>query len=79
MVTLDRIRAVYSNTFFCQVGKWGYTLSESEAQSLGLLPVTKSSDSKVISNKDNKDNKDNSKASNKATKTTKAKTTKKQL
>lgn len=76
MVTLDRIRAVYSNTFFCQVGKWGYTLSESEAQSLGLLPVTKSSDSKVISNKDNKDN---SKASNKATKTTKAKTTKKQL
>lgn len=36
-MTLDRIREECSNTFFCQVSKWGKDLSEQEAISLGLL------------------------------------------
>lgn len=33
---LDRIHEAYSNTFFCQLSKWGSTLSIEEAKSLGL-------------------------------------------
>lgn len=39
-MTLDRIHEAYSNTFFCQLSKWGSTLSLEEAKSLGL-PVDK--------------------------------------
>lgn len=35
-MTLDRIHEAYSNTFFCQLSKWGSTLSLEEAKSLGL-------------------------------------------
>lgn len=35
-MTLDRIHEAYSNTFFCQLSKWGSTLSIEEAKSLGL-------------------------------------------
>lgn len=43
-MTLDRIHEAYSNTFFCQLSKWGSTLSLEEAKSLGLpvdVPVDK--------------------------------------
>lgn len=43
-MTLDRIHKAYSNTFFCQLSKWGSALSLVEAKSLGLpvgLPVDK--------------------------------------
>lgn len=33
---LDRIHEVYSNTFFCQLSKWGSALSFEEAKALGL-------------------------------------------
>lgn len=42
-MTLDRIHKAYSNTFFCQLSKWGSTLSLEEAKSLGL-PVDVSVD-----------------------------------
>ena len=42
-MTLDRIHEAYSNTFFCQLSKWGSTLSIEEAKSLGL-PVDVSVD-----------------------------------
>lgn len=42
-MTLDRIHEAYSNTFFCQLSKWGSTLSLEEAKSLGL-PVDVSVD-----------------------------------
>lgn len=35
-MTLDRIHEAYSNTFFCQLSKWGSTLSLEEAKALGL-------------------------------------------
>lgn len=35
-MTLDRIHEAYSNTFFCQLSKWGSTLSFEEAKALGL-------------------------------------------
>ena len=35
-MTLDRIHEAYSNTFFCQLSKWGSTISIEEAKSLGL-------------------------------------------
>ena len=35
-MTLDRIHEAYSNTFFCQLGKWGSTLTIDEAKALGL-------------------------------------------
>lgn len=35
-MTLDRIHEAYSNTFFCQLSKWGSTLSIEEAKALGL-------------------------------------------
>lgn len=38
-MTLDRIRNDYSNTYFCQVSKWGKDLNEDEAIKLGLIPV----------------------------------------
>lgn len=36
-MTLDRIRSDYSNTYFCQVSKWGKDLTEDEAIKLGLI------------------------------------------
>lgn len=36
-VTLDRIHNDYSNTYFCQVSKWGKDLTEDEAIKLGLI------------------------------------------
>lgn len=36
-MTLDRIRNDYSNTYFCQVSKWGKDLNEDEAIKLGLI------------------------------------------
>lgn len=39
-VTLDRIHNDYSNTYFCQVSKWGKDLNEDEAIKLGLIPKT---------------------------------------
>ncbi len=38
-MTLDRIHEECSNTFFCQVSKWGRDLNEEEAIKLGLLPA----------------------------------------
>lgn len=38
-VTLDRIHNDYSNTYFCQVSKWGKDLNEDEAIKLGLIPA----------------------------------------
>lgn len=35
-MTLDRIHEAYSNTFFCQLSKWGSTISIEEAKVLGL-------------------------------------------
>lgn len=35
-MTLDRIHEAYSNTFFCQLSKWGSSLSYEEAKALGL-------------------------------------------
>lgn len=35
-MTLDRIHEAYSNTFFCQLSKWGSTISIEEAKILGL-------------------------------------------
>ena len=35
-MTLDRIHEAYSNTFFCQLSKWGSTISIKEAKDLGL-------------------------------------------
>lgn len=35
-MTLDRIHEAYSNTFFCQLSKWGNALSFEEAKALGL-------------------------------------------
>lgn len=35
-MTLDRIHEAYSNTFFCQLSKWGSTLSLEEAKKIGL-------------------------------------------
>lgn len=35
-MTLDRIHEAYSNTFFCQLSKWGGTISIDEAKALGL-------------------------------------------
>lgn len=35
-MTLDRIHEAYSNTFFCQLSKWGNTISVEEAKALGL-------------------------------------------
>lgn len=35
-MTLDRIHEAYSNTFFCQLSKWGSALSLEEAKALGL-------------------------------------------
>lgn len=43
-MTLDRIHEAYSNTFFCQLSKWGSSLSYEEAKDLGLpvdVPVDK--------------------------------------
>ena len=40
-MTLDRIHEAYSNTFFCQLSKWGSTLSLEEAKALGL-PIDES-------------------------------------
>lgn len=43
-MTLDRIHEAYSNTFFCQLSKWGSTISIEEAKALGLpvdVPVDK--------------------------------------
>lgn len=37
VMTLDRIRNDYSNTYFCQVSKWGKDLNEDEAVKLGLI------------------------------------------
>lgn len=42
-MTLDRIRNDYSNTYFCQVSKWGKDLNEDEAIKLGLIPKTATS------------------------------------
>ena len=36
-MTLDRIHNDYSNTYFCQVSKWGKDLSEEDAVKVGLL------------------------------------------
>lgn len=36
-MTLDRIHKNYSNTYFCQVSKWGKDLSEEDAVKVGLL------------------------------------------
>lgn len=36
-MTLDRIHNDYSNTYFCQVSKWGKDLSEEDAIKVGLL------------------------------------------
>lgn len=62
-MTIDRIRYVYSNTFFCQIGKWGRSLSEAEAKLLGLPLSTNKDSSKVSSN--NKINNKNNKKKNK--------------
>lgn len=35
-MTLDRIHKAYSNTFFCQLSKWGSALTIEEAKTLGL-------------------------------------------
>lgn len=35
-MTLDRIHEAYSNTFFCQLSKWGSALTIEEAKTLGL-------------------------------------------
>lgn len=35
-MTLDRIHEAYSNTFFCQLSKWGSALSLGEAKKIGL-------------------------------------------
>ena len=35
-MTLDRIHEAYSNTFFCQLSKWGSTITIEEAKNLGL-------------------------------------------
>ena len=35
-MTLDRIHKAYSNTFFCQLSKWGSALTLEEAKTLGL-------------------------------------------
>ena len=35
-MTLDRINEAYSNTFFCQLSKWGSSLTIEEAKALGL-------------------------------------------
>lgn len=35
-MTLDRIHEAYSNTFFCQLSKWGSTITLEEAKKLGL-------------------------------------------
>ena len=35
-MTLDRIHEAYSNTFFCQLSKWGSALTLEEAKTLGL-------------------------------------------
>lgn len=35
-MTLDRIHEAYSNTFFCQLSKWGSTITLEEAKTLGL-------------------------------------------
>lgn len=35
-MTLDRIHEAYSNTFFCQLSKWGSSLSLEEAKKIGL-------------------------------------------
>ena len=35
-MTLDRIHEAYSNTFFCQLSKWGSALSLEEAKKVGL-------------------------------------------
>lgn len=37
IMTLDRIHNDYSNTYFCQVSKWGKDLTEDEAIKLGLI------------------------------------------
>lgn len=35
-MTLDRIHEAYSNTFFCQLSKWGSSITIEEAKKLGL-------------------------------------------
>ena len=35
-MTLDRIHEAYSNTFFCQLSKWGSSLTIEEAKALDL-------------------------------------------
>lgn len=33
----EEYKARYANTFFCAYGKWGYQLTPTEAQELGLI------------------------------------------
>ena len=35
-MTLDGIHEAFSNTYFCQLSKWGSSLSYEEAKALGL-------------------------------------------
>lgn len=46
-VTLDRIHNDYSNTYFCQVSKWGKDLNEDEAIKLGLIPAKTATSAKT--------------------------------
>lgn len=66
-MTLDRIHEAYSNTFFCQLSKWGSTLTIDEAKALGLpidseekaTPVAKKLARKPKSNIKNNNNNNN--------------------
>lgn len=54
-MTLDRIHECYETSFFCQVSKWGYQLTEEDAKKLGL-PLDAPKDTRKRKTKvDNKD------------------------
>lgn len=48
-VTLDRIHNDYSNTYFCQVSKWGKDLTEEDAVKVGLLQKASGLETKTAS------------------------------
>lgn len=41
MLMEEEYKVKYANTFFCTYGKWGYQLTPTEAQELGLIKNAK--------------------------------------
>lgn len=64
-VTLDRIHNDYSNTYFCQVSKWGKDLNEDEAIKLGLIPKTTTPHAKTPTKRRTRNNKTSKPINNK--------------